>query len=403
MSTSILEYLRTIAADGVSTGAGGIPRVAPRSIDAVAAALGRASEQGWRVRVEGNGTWMPPDAPADFALTTARLDRVVSVAPADLVASAQAGASVAGLNEAFGQHRAWLPIDPPGSSDRSLGSVLATATAGSLRHGFGPIKDQVLGTTVVTGDGRIIRAGGMVVKNVAGYDLTKIQIGGFAAFGLIVEANLRLRAFPAASATLLGRGGLEAILEQARYLREAAVDLATLELCSPALLGTDHWSLVVRVMGTPAGVAAEVDRVRAVAPGLVFDSLDPDQASRLSRAMAGAALDGPVSIRAGVLAAGTPDLVDALGETVGHGRLVASLGAGGLRWIGNPTEAHVRALRNRFAEREVPITLERAPWTLRRAVGHFGAFREGVRPLTERVRATFDPRHTLVSALEAAE
>ncbi|MFN0178649.1 MAG: FAD-binding oxidoreductase [Gemmatimonadales bacterium] len=403
MSPSIVEYLRTIAGGSVSTGPGGIPRVTPDSVDAVAAVLGRASEQGWRVRVEGHGTWMPADAPADLAVSTGGLRRLLAMTPADLVASVQAGASLAELERIFAGHRSWLPIDPPGGLDRSLGSVLATGTAGPLRHRFGPVKDHVLGTTVVTGDGRIIRAGGIVVKNVAGYDLTKIQIGGFSAFGVIVEANLRLRAFPATSITLLARGGLDPLLEQARYLREASVDLAILELCSPALLGSDQWSLVVRVIGTTAGVAAEVDRVRSVAAGLACEPLDSDQAGRLDRAIAKAALDGPVSLRAGVLAAGTPDLVDALGETVGHGRLLASLGAGGVRWIGNPTEGHVRALRHRFAEREVPITVERAPWAFRRAVGHFGAFREGVRPLTERVRSAFDPKRTIVADLEASE
>lgn len=403
MSTSILESLRTIVRGAVAPGPDGTPIARPDSADGIAAVLGHASEHGWRARIAGRGGWMPGDAPADFIVTTSALERIVSVAPADLVATVQAGATLESLGRSLANHRTWLPIDPPGGDRRSLGSVLATGTAGPLRHRFGPVRDHVLGTTVVTGDGRIVRAGGIVVKNVAGYDLTKIQIGGFGAFGIVVEANLRIRALPATRTTVIARGNLDLLLDQARNLREAAVDLATFELCSPMLLGGETWTLIAQAMGTAPGVAAEIDRIRSVAASLVFETLDPGQNERLDRAITQAALDGPVALRAGVLAAGTPDLVDALGETIGHGRLSASLGAGGVRWIGNPSEAHVRALRNRFAEREVPLTLERAPWAFRRAVGHFGAFREGVRPITERLRGVFDPKHVLVTAIEASE
>ena len=182
---------------------------------------------------------------------------------------------------------------------------------------------------------------------------------------------------------------------------EANVDLSVFELCSPALTSSHDWSLLVQAEGTIAGVTAEVDRLRQVAAGAIFELRDPAQADRLFQALAEGMLDGPVVLRAGVLAPGTPDLIDAIGETVGHSRLSASLGAGGLRWSGNPTPAHVRALRTRLAEREIPVTLERAPWAFRQAVGHFGSFREGVRPLTESIRAVFDPRQLLVSSLEA--
>jgi glycolate oxidase FAD binding subunit len=397
---SILEALRASAGEAASLGIDGLPRVAPTSVETVAAVMRQAFERRWRVRVEGRGSWMPPDAPADLAITTERLDRVVSVAPADLVASVQSGVSLRGLRSALAQHRAWIPIDPPGSSDRTLGSVLATGTAGPLRHRFGPIRDQVLGTTVVTGDGQVVRSGGVVVKNVAGFDLTKIQIGGFAAFGIIVELNLRLRARPAARATLVARGALEPLLEAARAIAEANADLSLLELCSPALTASSSWSLLTQAVGTAEGVSAAIDRVVGVTGDLTFDRLDSDPADRLLAAIGEAMLESPVVARAGVLAPGTPDVVDLIGETIGHGRLSASLGAGGLRWAGNPTPAHLRALRVRLAEREIPVTLERAPWTIRREVGHFGAFREGVRPLTERVRAVFDPAQLLAAPLE---
>ena len=92
---------------------------------------------------------------------------------------------------ALAAQRLWLAIDPPGRPERSVGSVAATATAGPLREGFGPVRDHVLGCTVVTGDGRIVRAGGRVVKNVAGFDLAKLHVGGFGAFGITTSASAR--------------------------------------------------------------------------------------------------------------------------------------------------------------------------------------------------------------------
>ena len=129
---------------------------------------------GWRTRRAGRSgsrarrTWLPPDAPADLAVSTRALDQVVSVSPADLVATVQAGAPLEALRRRLADEGMWLALDPPGRPERSLGSVVATATAGPLRQGFGPVRDHVLGCTVATGDGRLVKAGGRVVKNVAG-------------------------------------------------------------------------------------------------------------------------------------------------------------------------------------------------------------------------------------------
>src|SRR6266511_982335 len=171
---TILEKVTALLGEGavLEPSSDRVPRIAPGSPDAVALLLGTAHQEGWRVRIEGAGTWLQSDAPSDLALTTRRLDR---------------------LRQQLADRGAWLAIDPPGLAGRTLGSVVATATAGPLRHGFGPIKDHLLGVTFVTGDGRMVQSGGRVMKNVAGYDLTRLQAGGFGAFGVIVLVHLRLR------------------------------------------------------------------------------------------------------------------------------------------------------------------------------------------------------------------
>src|SRR5437870_13224917 len=155
---SLVDRVRALlGSDAVDLAAtpDGVPRVAPASPDAVALLLGTAREEGWRLRVEGAGTWMPADAPADLALTTRRLDKIPAIEPQDLSATAEAGIGCDVLRQQLADRGTWLALDPPGLAGRTLGSVVATATAGPLRQGFGSIRDHLLGVTFVTGDGRL--------------------------------------------------------------------------------------------------------------------------------------------------------------------------------------------------------------------------------------------------------
>src|ERR1041385_996500 len=235
---SLLDRVRALLGDEaveLAATADGVPRVAPDSPDAVALLLGTAREEGWRIRIEGAGTWMPTDAPAALGLTTRRLDRTPAIEPQALSPPAEAGIGCGLLRQPLADRGTWLSLDPPGLAGRTLGSVVATATAGPLRHGFGAVRDHLLGVTFVTGDGRLVQSGGRVMKNVAGYDLTKLAAGGFGAFGVIVLVHLRLRAVPRADQTLVLEGSREELAQVAEDIRAAAVQPAAYELMSPAL------------------------------------------------------------------------------------------------------------------------------------------------------------------------
>jgi glycolate oxidase FAD binding subunit len=385
--------------EGVERDPRGLPRAVPESDDALALVCQTAQHEGWKFRLEGRGSWLPPDGPGDFALSTRGIDRIVQVSPADLVASVQAGATLEAIRAELAPHRLWLALDPPGRPDRTIGSVVATGTAGALRHGFGPVRDHVLGCTVATGDGRLVDAGGKVVKNVAGYDLTKLHVGGFGGFGVITELNLRLRAEPAADLTLLARGGRHALAGAGHRAVESQVGVVALELLAPALAALAEWTLAARFTGTTEGVDLEAGRL-AEETGLSWERLSPERAASFWSLVTRAPLGGPVAIRLGSLLDGLPDITDLVIEILGEGLLSAGVGTGALRWAGEAEVDVLRALRHRAAEREVPVTLERAPWSIRRAVGHFGAYREGTGLLVERLRATFDPKGVIAVALE---
>ncbi|HVD32296.1 MAG TPA: FAD-binding oxidoreductase [Gemmatimonadales bacterium] len=403
MSNTVFTRLRALlGTTGVERDGDGVPRATPDTPDALTLVCRLAHEEGWKIRVEGRGTWLPADAPADLAVSTRGLEQIVSVSPADLVATVQAGTSLEALRRRLADYGMWLAIDPPGRPERSIGSVVATATAGPLRQGFGPVRDHILGCAVATGDGRLVNAGGRVVKNVAGFDLTKLQVGGFGGFGIIAEIHLRLRALPRADVSLLARGARDQLTSGARELIDAQVLPAALELLSPALAAEADWVLAARFVGTDAAVQADVRRLGSVGE-LQWQPLPADRTAAFWSVAARGTLGGPITLRLGVLGDGVDDTIDLLAHDLDEGLVSAGAGLGMIRWTGDATVERIRSLRRAAAAREIPMTLERAPWSVRRALGHFGAYREGVGKIVGRLRDTFDPGQCLNVALEGAD
>jgi glycolate dehydrogenase FAD-binding subunit len=401
---TILEKVRALLGEGavLEEGTDRVPRIAPGSPDAVALLLGTAHQEGWRVRVEGAGTWLQSDAPADLALTTRRLDRIPAIEPQDLTATAEAGIGLDQLRQQLADRGAWLGVDPPGLAGRTLGSVVASATAGPLRQGFGPVKDHLLGVTFVTGDGRMVQSGGRVMKNVAGYDLTRLQAGGFGAFGVVVLVHLRLRALPRADVTYVLEGSRESLTQVAEDIAAAGLTPAALELISPALARRERWVLAVRLAGSPALVAAdETGLGAATGGGGRFTPLRAEEAHAFWMRHAEGFAVRPVTFRLGAVATASDEMLDLLQHQVGDEWVSASPAVGAIRWTGEATVDRLQRLRRTLAGLEVPLTLERAPWPVRTAVGHFGAYREGVGPLVAGLRRTFDPGNALVVATDS--
>src|SRR5258705_457803 len=400
---TILEKVTALLGEGavLEPSPDRVPRIAPGSPDAVALLLGTAHQEGWRVRLEGAGTWLPSDAPADLALTTRRLDRVPAVEPQDLTATAEAGIGLDQLRQQLADRGAWLAIDPPGLAGRTLGSIVATASAGPLRQGFGPVKDHLLGVTFVTGDGRMVQSGGRVMKNVAGYDLTRLQAGGFGAFGVIVLVHLRLRALPRADVTFLLEGSRDELTQIAEDIAASGLTPAALELVSPALARRDRWALAVRLVGSPTLVGSdELGLGAATGGGGRFTALPAEGAHGFSMRLAEGVSVRPVTFRIGGVPAASDELLDLLQHQVGDEWISAAPAAGAIRWSGDTTVDRLQRLRRTLAALEVPLTLERAPWLVRTAVGHFGAYREGAGPLVAGLRRTFDPGGALVVATD---
>jgi glycolate oxidase FAD binding subunit len=114
---------------------------------------------------------------ADFVLSTQKLNRILDHAIADLTVTVEAGVKLSDLQAFLQPHRQFLPIDPSYPEQATIGGIVATADSGSWRQRYGGIRDLVLGCSIVRWDGKVAKAGGKVVKNVAGYDLMKLLLG----------------------------------------------------------------------------------------------------------------------------------------------------------------------------------------------------------------------------------
>jgi glycolate oxidase FAD binding subunit len=211
------------------------------------------------LRIVGRGHWVDAGRPcrADSVLDLSPHSGVVEYEPGDLTLTASAGttlAEVARITRAEGQ---WLPLDPGGPSEGTLGATIATASAGPLASAFGTPRDQVLGCELVTGTGHVVHGGGRVVKNVAGFDLVRLNTGAWGTLGVLTGISVRLRALPEVDRSFAVQ--LSAA-DAWRWLRASEYTPLAAELVSPsmsALLGAGtNAALLVRLGGNETLVSA---------------------------------------------------------------------------------------------------------------------------------------------------
>lgn len=178
----------------------------PRELDELAAVVGAADRARAKVIPWGAGTrmtiGMPPRA-ADVAVRTDALDEIIEYEPADLTITLQAGMRLGALQERLRQEGQMLALDPAASDRATIGGLIAANASGPIRLYYGSARDIVIGTKVVNADGVISKAGGRVVKNVAGYDLNKLYIGSLGTVGIIVELSFKLHPLPQAQGMLV--------------------------------------------------------------------------------------------------------------------------------------------------------------------------------------------------------
>lgn len=182
--------------------------VAPGTIAELQTVLRVAAEHRATLAPWGGGTqqWIgAPPTRLDLVVRTARLNRVLAHTPDDLTISVEAGMTFGALRAHLKRYGQMLALDPPLPDRATIGGLIATATDGPRRLGYGTLRDVLIGITVVEVGGRLSRGGGMVVKNVSGFDMMKLYLGSFGTLAVIASANFKLLPLPRAAGTIICR------------------------------------------------------------------------------------------------------------------------------------------------------------------------------------------------------
>jgi len=363
----------------------------PGSPEEAAELLRTLGADGRTVRVRGGGTksaWAAGGEPVELEIVTGGLARVLEHNAGDFTAVLEAGVPLGRAQAEFAQTGQMFALDPPlGEGEAAtIGGVLATADSGPLRHRYGGVRDLIVGITIALSDGALAKAGGRVIKNVAGYDLGKLFAGSFGTLGLAVSIAMRLHPRPEETATAWGGSADPGVLAG------AAAALARLPLeadCLDVAWHDDAGRLLVRF----GGAAAE-RQAGAVAERLRAAGLDDVEASADDDALWVAQRDGQRSRDGAVLkVSGRPaELPDVLAAAREANARVVGRAALGLSWVtleGDDLVARAEAVRTALAPRA--CTLQDAPEAVRGALPPWGEPDPGALAVMRRVKERFDP------------
>lgn len=299
----MLAMLRTIAgpdavvADGATAafavdGLSPSCVVSPATVDEVSRCVAAIGEVGAVLIPTGNGSRLAIGLPPrryDVAVSTRRLRRVLAHEAADMTVSVEAGVTLAELNAVLGRAGQRLPLDPPHPERVTIGGLIASDASGPLRWSQGKVRDLLIGVKAVLADGTVVKGGGRVVKNVAGYDLMKLFTGSFGTLGIIVEATFKVRPVPEREAVIVVPAAttVEA-LATALALLSAPLAPLSVDLVNGVAArrcGIDGPAVIVGCGGSTEEIAVQVERVRAQFSDCGVCVCDAAEGNRLSLAL----------------------------------------------------------------------------------------------------------------------
>ncbi len=285
--------------------------VYPASVDEVSRMLKEANEHDRAISPVGHGAFLHVGGvPKRYqqALCTTALSTVVDYQPTDMTITVGAGLDLAQLQAILGENGQWLPLDPPCLERATVGGVIAANLNGPARFSQGTVRDFLIGIKVVRADGTLIKGGGQVVKNVAGYDLPKLYCGSFGTLGVIVEATFMIRPRPEAQTTLaLAFSSAEKAGEAALKLTGSDMQPFFLELANfspfPSFGDQSGDEGVYRLFVGFAGMQEEIDDQRSHLRDVLGDDtggieeLSVDEAQTLAQALRDFPVSGPAPLR----------------------------------------------------------------------------------------------------------
>jgi glycolate oxidase FAD binding subunit len=381
------------AVDGV------VPRhvAEPEDPETFAKTLATASTDRLQTLIRGGGTkidWGRPASRIDLLVSTARLNRLVAHRHGDLTATVQAGVRLVDFNTALQSQRQWLPVESAFDA-ATIGGIVATNDAGPARHRNGTPRDLVIGITLALADGRLVKAGGTVVKNVAGYDMGKLVSGSHGTLAGIVDVTFKLMPIPRASATLAVRYDDPVVMSaDVASLSGSQVEPAAFDVA----MEDRTYSMLLRVATSPAATDAQMASARAMVSGDSRVVTGEAEAALWQRQIHAPWEAGEAVVRFSWLPANLLDVLTLLADIQRSGTpaMLAgrALGAGLLRLGGSAgaQAAAVNRLRSNVAVGHVVML--RATPALKAAVDVWGPGRDSD-TVARALKQKFDPAGVL--------
>jgi glycolate oxidase FAD binding subunit len=247
----------------------------PQTIGELSKAIALASEHRLRVLPCGSATkldWGGLVSRADLVISTAKLNRVVEHCVGDLTVTVEAGVKCQDLQAVLAKEGQFLAIDPPYRTNATIGGLLATGSAGSLRHRYNSVRDMCLGIEFVRADGEVVKAGGRVVKNVAGYDLMKLLTGSYGTLGIASRITFRLYPLPEYTQIVVITGIAEAIAQAQQKISTSVLTPTACDLLSATAIADlglgEGIGLVLQFASLKASVIEQCNRIALLAKEL---------------------------------------------------------------------------------------------------------------------------------------
>ncbi len=378
--------------------------VTPNNITALAEVVKTAIANKWQLIPSGNGSkldWGELTTNVDLIVSTQKCDRIIAHAVDDLTVTVEAGITLAQLQAKLKEHNQFLPIDPAFPQEATIGGILATADTGSWRQRYGGIRDLVLGISFVRGDGAITKAGGKVVKNVAGYDLMKLLIGSYGTLGIITEATFRTYPIPENSQTVTITGQAQAIAEAIKQFKNSGLTPTAADLISPNVsqklaLGNSY-TLVMRFQTIPESIAAQTKQLEAMVANLetTVNVYQTEKEVALWQQIKQIRLpdnDEVTICKLGILPTQAIELFEQLNQQDNSYQGIVHLGSGlGIIKFNNTNPETIKTVRNYCQTHSGFLSILSAPQTLKQQLEIWG-YQGNALSMMQTIKAKFDPQ-----------
>lgn len=366
-----------------------------------------AHQNQWRILPAGSGSklaWGGLPKAVDLIVSTQKLNRIIDHAVGDLTVTVEAGVKLADLQHQLGQAHQFLPLDPAYPKQATLGGIIATADTGSWRQRYGGVRDLVIGISFIRSDGNIAKAGGRVVKNVAGYDLMKLFTGSYGTLGIISEITLRTYPTPEASGTLGLSGDREAIRQAAQILRNSALTPTAADLLSAAVVHRlemgQGMGMLVRFQSVSPSVDEQLEKLTAIAHQLDLNTVrwqDTDEQKlwqKLNTLMCVPTSPTAVTCKVGILPTAAPALLSSLPPDAGFGIIHNSSGLGYLHLAGEEGLQPVTEARSRCEQHQGFLSVLSAPAAFKQHLDPWG-YTGNALEIMQKLKQKFDPKNLL--------